>query len=125
MADATSPNTFTDDEIAALEATHKRIARIPHEDGLFEIIIRHAEKLHWRVFRGSAHKEDEVADAQETLIRQCVVAVKYEGEVAVTKEAARALLDRLLIDWPAVCDDKKVSDLIKKLNSGVGVRSAK
>lgn len=121
----TITNTFTDDEVRGLEAQHKRIGRIPHEEGLYEIVIRHAEKLQWRVFRASAHKEDEVSDAQETLIRQCVVAVAYEGEKAFGKDAARALLDRLLLDWPAVPDDKKVSELIKKLNSGVGARSAK
>jgi hypothetical protein len=122
---APAPNTFSDDEMAALEAANKRVARIPHEDGVYEIVIRHAQKLEWRKFRGSAHDEDAISDAQETLITQCVVAVAYEGEKAIGKDAARALLARLLNDWTAVCDDKKVSDLIKKLNSGVGARSPK
>ncbi len=125
QAPAPVVNAFTADEIAGLEAQFKRVGRIPSADGAFEFVIRPAQKAEWRMFRGSAHNEDAVSDAQETLITQCVVAVAYEGEKAFDKDAARALFARLLSDWCAVCDDKKVSDMIKAMNANVGQRSPK
>ncbi len=113
-------NTFTPEEIAALEAEHKRVGRIPGGDGAYEIVIRKANKPEWRMFRGNAHDDDAKADAEETLVTQCCGAVGYEGRKAIGKEPSRALLAEVLNDWPQSPDDKNVSALIKKLNGGVG-----
>lgn len=113
-------NTFTAEDIARLEAEHRRIGRIPHAEGDYEIIIRSAKKAEWRMFRGRAHSDEERADAQEQLVTACVVAVKYRGETAEGTDAARKLLARVFDDYPAIPDDKSVSALIKKLNGDVG-----
>lgn len=124
MADAVS-STFTDEEIKALELEHRRIGRLPHEEGAYEVVIRSADKLQWRAFRNAAHDDDARADAQENLIMATVVAVAYGGEKAIGREPARALLKKLLDDYPAMPDDKHVSAMIKRLNGGVGARQGK
>lgn len=118
-------NVFTPEEIAALESEHRRIGRIPHAEGDYEIVIRSAKKAEWRMFRGRAHSDEERADAQEQLVMACVVAVKYRGEMATGTEPARRLLARVLDDYPAIPDDKSVSALIKKLNGDVGTGPGK
>jgi hypothetical protein len=120
-APAASPNTFTAEEIAALESEHRRIGRIPSEHGDYEVVIRSAKKSEWSIFKKKILDDDvrEKADAQETLIVQCCVAVKYRGRVAFGKEA-RPLLIELIDDYPAMPDAKSVSDLIKTLNGDVG-----
>jgi hypothetical protein len=118
-------NTFTADEIKALELEHRRIGVIPSSEGAFEVVIRSAEKLQWRKFRSAALDDDSRADAQENLITDTVVAVAYAGEKAIGKEPARALLKKLLNDYPAMCDSKHTSDLVKKLNGDVGPRAGK
>lgn len=119
-ADAPVSNTFTPEEIAALEAEHRRIGRVPHAEGEYELVIRSAKKAEWRMFRGRIHSDDERADAQEQLVTACVVAVRYRGETAIGSAAARILLAKVLEDYPGIPDAKAVSDLVKKLNGDVG-----
>lgn len=125
MADENTSNLFTDDEIKTLEGEHRRIARVPHEDGEFEYVVKPGDKLQWKLFRKSINNEDERPDAQETFVMQTVVAVAYAGKRAFGKDDARKLLTELLKDWVAAADDKKVTDVLVRLNSGVGVQRAK
>lgn len=121
-APAPSANVFTDEEIAALEAAHRRIARVPGGEGDYEIVFRSAKKSEWSMFRKRAHDDDvrEKAEAQEVLLTQCVIAVVYRGQKAIGVTEARKLLAEVLDDYPQIPDDKNVSNLIKKVNGGVG-----
>jgi hypothetical protein len=115
-------NSFTDDEIKQLETVYRRIAVISNEDGAYEYVIQPAQKLQWRAFRGAANDEDKRADAQEQLIKACVVAVKYNGEASSDVDSARKLLDRLLADYTSAADGKEISRLIFKVNGQAGAR---
>lgn len=123
-----SINTFTAEEIRTLESTYRRIGVIPHADGEYEIVIKPAEKLQWRDFRAAANDESRRPDAQEHLIKMCVVAVAYGGKKMIALGAAdvaavRALLDELLADWPSGADGAEVSRMIFKVNGQAGARA--
>lgn len=121
-------NTFSADEIAALEAEHRRIGRIPSEHGDYEVVIRSAKKLEWSTFKKRILDEDirEKAEAQEGLLMACVVAVAYRGRRAFGAAEARKLLAELTDDYPAMPDAPGVTSLIKTLNGDVGgARSGK
>lgn len=125
MADATpnsSTNSFTDDEIKQLETVYRRVAVVPHEDGEYEYVFGPAAKLQWRAFRGAANDEDKRADAQETLIKQTVVAVAYKGRKELEQAGARKLLDELLADFTSAADGREVSRLVFKVNGQAGAR---
>lgn len=116
---------FTADEVATLEGAFRRIAIVPHEDGEYSYAFKPAEKLQWRAFRAAANDEDKRSDAQEQLIKQCVVAVIYKGERALDVPSARALLDKLLNDYVSATDGREVSKLIFKVNGQAGARAGK
>lgn len=116
---------FTPDEVATLETAYRRIAIVPHEDGEYSYAFKPAEKLQWRAFRAAANDEDKRSDAQEQLIKQCVVAVVYKGERSTDVPTARALLDKLLSDYVSATDGREVSRLIFKVNGQAGARSGK
>lgn len=118
-------NTFTQEEIDALEAEHERIAILPNEDGLFTYIIKPAEPMQWRQFEGKAHKEDEVAGATAIIVECTVVAVAYKGEKATGKEPARALWRRLLKGCPAAASGKATVQQVMRVNGAASAARGK
>lgn len=121
MAD-TIENTFTEEERAALEAEHRRIAIISSEGGDYEIVIGPADRLQWRTFRSKSTKEDERDSAQEVLVTSTIVAIAYKGAKTIGKVEARKVLGELLKDWAGCTDGAEVFGLLKRVNMGQGER---
>lgn len=118
-------NTFSDDEIKALESEHRRVGVVPHEDGEYEYLLGPADKLQWRNFRANANDDDRRADAQEQLIKATVIAVAYKGQKAIGKADARKLFEELLADYVSATDGKAISAVVFKVNGQAGARSGK
>lgn len=81
---------LSDEQLSELEAKHKRVARVRSKDGEWEIVLRRPTRAEYKQFRTRSHNPGTVADAQETLARQCVV------------YPSREAFDALLEEWPAI-----------------------
>lgn len=125
MADPTE-NTFTDDEIKALELEHENVAVLSDgDDGRYTYVIRPAEPLQWRAFEAKASNEDHSVGATATLIEATIVAVAYKGEKATEKNAARLLWKRLLKGCPAAASGKEAVKQVLRVNGAASAARGK
>ena len=120
MSDAPK-NSFTDDEIKALESEHEDVLVLcdPFDDEegrRFTFVLKPAEPMQWRSFEMKATDDDKKVAAMPEFIKACVVAVAFKDEKAVGKEAARPLFDRLLKRYPAAASGVEVVRAILKFN---------
>lgn len=125
MADQVE-NTFTQEEIDALEAEHENIAVLNDgDDGRYTFIIKPAEPLQWKAFETKASNEDNSVGATATLIEATVVAVAYKGEKATEKAAARLLWKRLLKGCPAAASGKDAVRQVLRVNGAASAARGK
>lgn len=123
---AEQENTFTDEEIATLEAEYERIAVLPNEDGLFTYVIKPAEPLQWRPFESKAHRGgEEAAGATATLIEASIVACAYKGEKALTRDDARKLWKRLIKGCPAAASGEATLRQVMRVNGAASASRGK
>lgn len=114
---------LTQEQIDALEATHKRIAHLRSKhtvkgpDGKlvpeWEVVFRKPTRAEHKRFRGMIHDEGQKADATEALARTLVV---YP-----TREAFDALLE----DYPGIADGKEMGQAIMSLSGMAAETDAK
>lgn len=122
----TAENTFTDDEIKALELEHENVAVLSDgDDGRYTYVIKPAEPLQWRAFEAKASNEDHSVGATATLIEATIVAVAYKGEKATEKNAARALWKRLLKGCPAAASGKEAVKQVLRVNGAASAARGK
>lgn len=122
----TAENTFTDDEIKALELEHENVAVLSDgDDGRYTYVIRPAEPLQWRAFEAKASNEDHSVGATATLIEATIVAVAYKGEKATEKNAARTLWKRLLKGCPAAASGKEAVKQVLRVNGAASAARGK
>ena len=89
---------LTKEDLAALEATHKRIAHVIGplgKDGKtaqWECVFRKPTRAEYKRFRSMVNTPGQGGDAGESLARSCVV------------HPAPEAFDALLEDYPAICE---------------------
>jgi hypothetical protein len=83
---------ISQEQLAELESTHKRIGVVAHPDGKsWFVVLRKPNYLEYKLFRANANNPTTLPDAQEKLFRAtCVVPEKAADQVA------------LLNDWPGI-----------------------
>lgn len=91
---------ITDEKLAELQATHRRVKRIAI--GEIEIAIRAPKRHEYKAFRARAMDPDKRADAMEDLLRQIVV------------HPSRAELDAILDDYPGLAESKEMSRAVEQ-----------
>jgi hypothetical protein len=103
----------TDDQVAELETKFKRLGRIRHDRGAYEVVFRRPTRVEFRSFREKIHNPARKAAAQEELARLLVV------------YPTREKFDELLEEYPALCDGEAVSDLLKRMMDGASEADGK
>jgi hypothetical protein len=103
----------------ALVAKYSRVAAVQYRDDI-EIAVRAPSRAEYKVFRAALHTPGGAADAQEDLIRKIVVWVNGEGLENVAQ--ARQAFDRLLEQYPALCENRAASKEISDF-TGLEFRS--
>lgn len=91
------------EKIEELEATHKRIAvvRGNGDPPAWEIVMRKPTRAEYKMFRAQLTNPAQAPDAQEILVRKCVV---YPDAAA---------FDAMLEDYPAI--PEAVGDALRRL----------
>lgn len=119
-------NTFTPEELEALDNEHEDIAVLSDgDDGRYTYVIKPAEPLQWRTFEAKASNEDHSVGATATLIEATIVAVAYKGEKATEKNAARLLWKRLLKGCPAAASGKEAVKQVLRVNGAASAARGK
>lgn len=95
------------EKIEELESMHKRIAvlRGVGDPPAWEIVLRKPSRAEYKMFRAQIMNPAQAPDAQEILVRKCVVFPDAAG------------FDALLEDYPAI--PEAASEAIKRL-TGLG-----
>lgn len=90
----------------ALKAKHGRVALIHLRDDI-EFVLRAPNRAEYRACRSDMHTPGRAPDAQEDLIRKIVV--YCSGQDGDTDTAARVAFDKLLNQYPALCENRAAS----------------
>ena len=94
---------ISQDQLDALEAAHRRIAHVLGKDDAWEIVLRRPRRDEYKAFRSRVHNASQIADAQELLCRQVVVAVG--ALIALDKASTLAVQNAfgdLLEEYPGI-----------------------
>ena len=117
--------TFTEEQIANLEAKYKRITRVKSREGVWELVIAKPARKDFKRYRSALQNDAQKADAQENLVRTCIAATCINGVVELDQARARAALDELLDDYPAIYDSDAMARALEPLISGAQEADAK
>lgn len=98
--------------LEAVKAKHGRVAVISFREDI-ELVIRAPTRGEYKVYRAAMHAPGGSADATEDLVRKIVVWCNGEADTA-----ARVALDRLLDQYPGLCENKAAS---KEIMSFTGI----
>jgi hypothetical protein len=85
-----SAEKITEEKIAELESTHKRVAVVTCAEGEWQVAFRKPSRAEYKRFRSSINDPQLSADATEQLARTLVV------------YPSREAFDALLEEWPAI-----------------------
>ena len=119
---------LTQDNLEQLEAEYKRILHIVGADNAWEIVLRKPKRDEYKQFRSRTHNPAQVADAQEILCRNIIVAVGNVMALPNTPQnvqKVREAFNELLEDFPGVAEAAGVEDALQALVGMAGQEQKK